>query len=223
LLKGEDVHRYDNISTDRFVVFPYILGDGKANLYAEKQLSELFPLGYSYLKECEDVLRGREKGRLMNDEFWYRYIYPKNLVLFDNEKLVAPDISLGGNFAYDEKGEFYQTTTIYGYIKKAHITESYKCLAAILNSRLCWWFLVNTGTTLANGYFRFKPDYINPFPVPKEISKTTEETIVTVVDKILEAKKADPTADTTALEREIDAMVYTLYNLTPDEITIIEK
>lgn len=118
MLKGEDVHRYDNISTDRFVIFPYILSDGKANLYAEQQISELFPMGYSYLKECEDVLRNREKGRLMNDEFWFRYIYPKNLVLFDNEKLVAPEISLGGNFAYDKTGEFYSTTKIYGYIKR---------------------------------------------------------------------------------------------------------
>lgn len=222
LLKGEDVHRYDNISTDRFVVFPYILGDGKANLYAEKQLSELFPLGYSYLKECEEVLRGREKGRFDIDGEWFQFGRKQGILSAETEKLVAPDISLGGNFAYDVKGEFYQTTTIYGYIKKPHVKDSYKVLMALLNSRLCWWFLTNTGTTLANGYFRFKPDYINPFPVPKEISKTTEETIVTVVDKILEAKKANPTADTTALESQIDQMVYALYNLTPEEIRTID-
>ena len=77
-------------------------------------MSEFFPNGYAYLKECEEVLRGREKGRLKDDDFWFKYIYPKNLVLFDNEKLVAPEISLGGNFAYDEHGEFYSTTKIYG-------------------------------------------------------------------------------------------------------------
>ena len=169
LLKGEDVHRYDNITTDRYVIFPYKIEYGKAILYTEDELATLFPKGYEYLKECEDVLRERERGRLMNDEFWYRYIYPKNLTLFDHEKLVAPDISYGGNFSYDEKGLFYQTTTIYGYIKKSHIHESYKFWMALLNSRLFWWYLTNTGTTLANGFFRFKPDYVKPFPVPNSI------------------------------------------------------
>ncbi|MGL5958369.1 MAG: Eco57I restriction-modification methylase domain-containing protein, partial [Phocaeicola sp.] len=174
LLKGEDVHRYDNISTDRFVIFPYILADGKANLYTEKLLAEQFPQGYDYLKECEDVLRGREKGRFNISGEWFQYGRKQGILSAETEKLVAPDISLGGNFAYDVNGEFYSTTTVYGYIKKSIVKEGYKCLVAILNSRLCWWFLVNTGTTLANGYFRFKPDYIHPFPVPAEISDEVE-------------------------------------------------
>jgi len=57
------------------------------------------------------------------DCFWYRYIYPKNLLLFDNQKLIAPEISRGGNFSFDQKGEFYSTTKIYGYIKKEAIKE----------------------------------------------------------------------------------------------------
>lgn len=221
LLKGEDVHRYDDIKTDRCVIFPYKLIEGKAILYTEKELSDTFPLGYSYLKDCEDILRGREKGRLQNDDFWYKYIYPKNLVLFNHEKLVAPDISMGGNFAYDVEGKFYQTTTIYGYIKKSEISESYKFWMALLNSRLCWWFLTNTGTTLANGFFRFKPDYIKPFPVPQDIPQKMEEAIVRVVDYILLIKSLpsntviDQYVDNEVIVRQfeniIDALVYELY------------
>ena len=222
LLKGEDVHRYDDIKTDRYVIFPYKLIEGKAILYTEKELSDTFPLGYSYLKDCEDILRGREKGRLMNDEYWFRYIYPKNLVSFDHEKLVAPDISMGGNFAYDIDGKFYQTTTIYGYIKKTEISESYKFWMALLNSRLCWWFLTNTGTTLANGFFRFKPDYIKPFPVPKEVPIKMEEAIVMIVDDILMQKKDNHQVDTKSLEREIDFLVYKLYGLTYEEVLIVD-
>lgn len=173
LLKGEDVHRYNPIASNRFVIFPYKIEKGKAILYTEKELTELFPNGYAYLKECEDVLRGREKGKLKNDKYWYKYIYPKNLVLFANEKLIAPDISMGGNFAYDEKGLFYQTTTVYGYVKRKEIRESYKFWIGLLNSRLFWWYLKNTGTVLANGFFRFKPDYIKPFPVP-ELQQTSK-------------------------------------------------
>jgi hypothetical protein len=100
------------------VVFPYKINGNKATLYTEDEISKLFPLGYSYLKRSEDTLRNRERGRLLNDTQWFRYIYPKNLTLFNEVKLVAPEISFGGNYAYDERGEFYSTTKIYGYIKK---------------------------------------------------------------------------------------------------------
>lgn len=185
LLKGEDVHRYDNISTDRFVVFPYILGDGKANLYAEKQLSELFPLGYSYLKECEDVLRGREKGRFNIDGEWFQFGRKQGILSAETEKLVAPEISLGGNFAYDIKGEFYSTTKIYGYIKKENIKESYKFWLGLFNSRLFWFYLQNTGYVLRGGYFTFKTNYINPFPVPAEINPDIDDMVSSLVDMLI--------------------------------------
>ena len=211
LLKGEDVHRYDNISTDRFVIFPYRLSEDKANLYTENEILNEFPLGFDYLKTCEDVLRGREKGRLMNDDFWYRYIYPKNLVLFAKEKLVAPEISLGGNFSYDSNGKFYSTTKIYGYIKKHDIKESYMFWLGLFNSSLCWFYMQNTGYVLRGGYFTFKTDYINPFPVPMDIPTSIESKVVELVDKILDEKKLANNSKTTSLEQQIDLLVYKLY------------
>ena len=221
LLKGEDVHRYDTIKTDRYVIFPYKFENGKAVLYSERELSELFPQGYKYLKECEDILRGREHGRLKNDDYWYRYIYPKNLVLFDNEKLVAPEISLGGNFAYDKNGEFYSTTKIYGYIKKENVKETYKFWMALFNSRLFWFFIQNTGYVLRGGYYTFKTDYVNPFPVPKVVSKDMESAIITVVDYIIMIKSlpsnisVDEYVSNEGIIRQfegvIDALIYELY------------
>ena len=71
----------------------------------------------------------------MNDEYWFRYIYPKNLVLFDHEKLVAPDISMGGNFAYDICGKFYQTTTSDEQMAMAFETEDlFSLIDEIVNS-----------------------------------------------------------------------------------------
>lgn len=43
------------------------------------------------------------------------------------------------------------------------------------------------------------------------------------MDRILAAKKADPNADTSALEAEIDKLVYRLYDLTPEEIAVVES
>ena len=178
LLKGEDVHRYEVIKTNRVVIFPYKLVEGKAVLYEENELKKLYPNGYSYLKECETILRSREKGRFNIDGAWFQFGRKQGISSAEEIKLVAPDISMGGNFALDIKGQFYQTTTIYGYIKYENVKCSYKSLLALLNSHLCWWFMQNTGNVMANGYYRYKPAYINPFPLPSDEAIIAAEPII---------------------------------------------
>ena len=43
------------------------------------------------------------------------------------------------------------------------------------------------------------------------------------VSRILDIKKADPSADTSALEKEINRIVYELYGLAEEEIRIVEE
>ncbi|MFN3533709.1 MAG: hypothetical protein ACK41Q_14600 [Candidatus Brocadia sp.] len=50
----------------------------------------------------------------------------------------------------------------------------------------------------------------------------TQQPFITLVDQILAAKKKDPNANTSALEQEIDEMVYKLYGLTEEEIAIVD-
>ncbi|GBE40039.1 hypothetical protein BMS3Bbin08_02675 [bacterium BMS3Bbin08] len=59
--------------------------------------------------------------------------------------------------------------------------------------------------------------------IPVYPASDVEQTqIVKNVQLVIAAKKKDPNADTSALERQIDDMVYALYNLTPEEIAIVE-
>ena len=161
---------------------------------------------------------------MLSDDYWYRYIYPKNLILFDNIKLVAPEISLGGNYAFDEKGQFYSTTKIYGYIKKNDVKSSYKSLMAILNSKVMWYFMRNTGYVLRGGYYTFKTNYVKPFPMPSDAAIIAiEPVLIPLVDKVLLAKKNNPKADTSTEEREIDNIVFDLYGLTEEERNEIIK
>ena len=157
------------------------------------------------------------------DKYWYRYIYPKNLVLFDNEKLVAPEISKRGNFSYDKKGEFYSTTKIYGYIKKDSIIEDYKFWLGLLNSQLFWFFIQNTGYVLRGGYYTFKTNYIQPFPIPNNIPISISKEIISLVDDILEIRSKGLKYDISELEKKIDAIVYSLYDFNKSEIDIIES
>lgn len=216
LLLGNQVHRYESLRTKNLVVFPYNLppdASGRATLMSEDQISREYPKGWEYLKRCESVLRGRERGRVINDDSWYRYIYPKNLILFKEPKLIAPDISLGGNFSIDYHGDFYTTTTLYGYLKKDGVWESYEYWLALLNSSVLWFYLKNSGSVLANGYFRYKPAYLENFPVPSP-SKRQVNTITKLVRMVLLARKIgsiDKDPRINFLENVIDACVFELY------------
>ena len=50
-----------------------------------------------------------------------------------------------------------------------------------------WFFLKNTGTELSGGYFRFKTNYINPFPLP-EIPENANN-FIEKTDKMLALNK----------------------------------
>ena len=220
LLKGEDVHRYNRITTDKIVLLPYVNG----NLISEDILRSEYPKTYSYIKESEQTLRAREKGRFNIEGEWFQLSRKQGMGAESIPKLVAPEISFGGNYAFDEKGEFYSSTTIYGYIKKKEVRVSYLSLMSILNSKVMWYYLTNTGNVLRGGYFRFKTNYVKPFPMPSdEAILQHENEIVPLVNSILSAKRENPTADTSEQERKIDKIVYQLYGVTEDEIQIIEQ
>ena len=54
------------------------------------------------------------------------------------------------------------------------------------------------------------------------VNKFMVRQIESLVDAILSAKKDIPAADTAALEQQIDCLVYRLYDLTEEEIRIVE-
>ena len=94
---------------------------------------------------------------------------------------------------------------------------SLKCIAAILNSSLI--------NHIFRTLFLNKDIYsyqLEQIPIPK-VGKVAEEQLESKVHRILAAKKADPNADTSALEAEIDKLVYRLYDLTPEEIAAVES
>ncbi len=54
----------------------------------------------------------------------------------------------------------------------------------------------------------------------KQIEEKDQQPFVALVDQILELKKAGK--DTLSLENEIDRLVYRIYDLTDEEIAIVE-
>ena len=146
------------------------------------------------------------------------------MTLFAKEKLVAPEISYGGNFSYDSNGEYYSTTKIYGYIKKYNCPYSYEFLLGLLNSNLFWFFIQNTGYVLRGGYYTFKTNYVFPFPIPDY--ETIDKKIVTMIENavgdILNSKSKLPQDNITSLTNSINEAVYRIYNMSSEDVKTIK-
>ena len=97
-----------------------------------------------------------------------------------------------------------------------------KYLCGILNSYLITWMVTNTALTTGTGLPQWKKFTVEEVPVPYA-APSAEGPLVDFVDQILAAKDADPHADVTALENEIDQLVYALYGLTKQEIAAVTR
>jgi len=89
-----------------------------------------------------------------------------------------------------------------------------------MNSKLMEYYFGFIGIMTAGGAYTLKRETVNDFPI-KIITEKKQKPFVSRVEKILSAKIK--TQDTTALEQEIDVMVYKLYELTYDEVKVIVK
>ncbi|OGY41075.1 MAG: hypothetical protein A2Y82_01560 [Candidatus Buchananbacteria bacterium RBG_13_36_9] len=229
-LMGKDLHQYQKPEFKHYVIFPYIVEDGKADFMKPKYISEKFPLGWQYLTANKKELENREHGRMKHADF-YAYIYPKNLTLFDNKKIMTPEIAYGCQMTFDNEG-LYHTTKVYSFVFKEDVKEDKRYLLGIMNSKIFWFFLSNTGYVMRGGYFAFKTDYLKPFPIHlidfnNKEEKEMHDKIVKLVDEILKlnttsALREKNKSKIQALDYEIDKLAYELYGLGEEEINIVE-
>lgn len=101
-----------------------------------------------------------------------------------------------------------------------HISRnvSLKYLMGVMDSR----YFAKLLEVIRGGDYHIMPEYIRNIPIPAADAKQQRQ-VSDLVDRILAAKKTDPDADTSALEAEIDKLVYRLYDLTPEEIAVVES
>lgn len=131
------------------------------------------------------------------------------------EKLVMQRIGMQLSVAYDDGQNYFLDTVNVSRYDSVDKKYSLKFLCGLLNSKVVnFWYHRKYQLPTIGGY------ELDSIPIPNNISM--QRPIIDLVDKILDAKKANVYADTTALEEEIDKKVYELYGLTDGEIKIIE-
>lgn len=139
---------------------------------------------------------------------------------FFSSKIIYSDIAQKPSFIFDNK-QFFCDNTAYFIVVHNHTLTPY--ILGVLNSKLIDWFYRQISAQLGNAVRMFTK-YVEKLPIPKitESNQSIANEIIALVEEILKVKEQNPKADTSAQESKIDKLVYALYSLTPEEITIIE-
>lgn len=140
---------------------------------------------------------------------------------FEKAKIVYPNMTKYLPFALD-------INKIYVNQKCFILTTnsvSLRFLLACFNSKISSMWIRNNCPELQGGTRELSYIFFKNIPLP-HLSPSKEPVVKQIeklVDKILEAKKQNPQADTGDLEEEIDSLIYKLYGLSEEEINIVEE
>ncbi|MGI7970333.1 class I SAM-dependent DNA methyltransferase [Campylobacter coli] len=227
MLRGRDIKRYSYEWAGLWVIFiPWHFPNvekPKTMLENEQDLKEQYPSLYKHLLSHKERLSKRNKEETGICYEWYclqrwgANYYQE----FEKEKIVYSEIVRKPQFYLDVNLNFYAEAT--SFILTG---ENLKYLIAFLNNDFVA-FIFKTfyaGGNLGENGFRYKKAFLEKLPIPKINSKNQKlaNELVNLVDEILKAKEQDKNANTQELENKINSLVYKLYNLTEEEIKIIE-
>jgi adenine-specific DNA-methyltransferase len=132
-------------------------------------------------------------------------------------KIIFAARTLGRNFTYTDEA-FYASRNCF-FIKSSRI--NLKNLTGLLNSTMMYYYMHQTIKHNGDLLQLDKVQFLS-IPLYKPTAEIQNE-IARIVDQILCAKCKHQNLDTSALEQEIDRLVYKLYNLTDEEIALIEQ
>jgi len=184
------------------------------------------------------ILTGRDINRYVK-QWGGKYIYYKPEELHSNqrydiyktsEKIIIRQTADKIIATLDTEEYFTEATTF--IIKQFNILIDYKCLLGILNSNLFLYFYRNINNEEGRILPQIKKKHIYDLPIITGFS-VKHNHIVKLVDKMLELKQKEADEKNQQLktmifrqidnvDKAIDTAVYQLYNLTDDEIKVVE-
>ncbi|MGL2435971.1 DUF7149 domain-containing protein [Helicobacter pylori] len=232
ILRGKDIKRYSYEWAHLWVIFiPWHFpntNNPKNMEENEQDFSIHYPIIYAHLLSHKDKLLKRNKDETGKRYEWYcLQRWAANYYQdFEKEKIVYGEIVQEPRFYLDNGecglGYFYAEATSF-ILTGEHLHY----LLGMLHSKLITFAFKTfyAGGGLGESGYRYKKAFIERLPIPKITPQNQElaDKITALVEQILQAKAKDPKANTQRLEKEIDALVYQLYNLTDEEIKIIEN
>lgn len=223
ILRGKDIKRYSYEWADLWVINTH-------NGYTSSLKSKIPPIDiekYPAIKAHLDSHYDAIVTRSDQGDTPYNLRNCAYLEDFEKEKIVYGEIVQEPRFYLDNGecglGYFYAEATSF-ILTGEHL----RYLLGMLHSKLITFAFKTfyAGGGLGESGYRYKKAFIERLPIPQITEKNQElaDKITDGAKQILALKeKKDPKANTQRLEKEIDALVYQLYNLTDEEIKIIEN
>lgn len=202
-LRGRNVKRWQVNSNEEFIIFTFRGID-----------IDRYPAIKRYLSQFQARLSpGTPGGRKPGSYKWYEM---QDAVDYHREflqpKIVWPDIAKRCEFAVDMTGAYIDMTLF-------TIPIVDQVLLGILNSSVAEWFMNNVSSSIQQGFLRFKRVYVEQIPIP-EVSSSMRSKLEPRVRRLLEL--AGQGSEAQRLEDEVNQLVYRLFDLTTEEIGLIE-
>jgi len=227
-LVGKDVKRFAHPRKNKYLIFTRRGVDIKRYPEIEKYLLH-FKSGLQ--PKPKNYSGTNWKGRKPGGYKWYEIQDAVDYFAeFETDKIIIPAISNRANYCFDS--EYF-----YSNDKTSIIPLGDKYLLGLLNSTLLDFILKSIASTKRGGYFEYKPMYVSTLPIKiiaSEKDKEIQGKIILLVDQMFETQKKISTSKMESeikmfqqkadlIDKQINQLVYVLYDLTKDEIKIIEK
>lgn len=234
-IKGKEINRYQFNYKNKLLLFPYYLNEDSFEIIPIKDLKNKYPNAWDYLKINEKVLKERESGK-MKIKNWYAFTYPKSMLDYREPKIMTPNSAFNSSFSFDKTGQYYVTTGVAGgyclKLNKEYLFDELYLLA-ILNSNLMTFLNKKIGKSLRGKYYSYEGRVIGNYPII-ELSIQEQYPFIELSDKMLDLNKQLQNVKTPkqkgllekqikVTDKKINQLVYELYDLTDEEIEIVES
>ncbi|EAK3553292.1 class I SAM-dependent DNA methyltransferase [Campylobacter coli] len=218
MLRGRDIKRYSYEWAGLWVINTH---NGYKNQNGEK-VEAINIKHYPSLKKHFDEFYPQLEKRADKGLTPYNLRNCAYLDEFEKEKIVWNPVSGEYLFSYIKEHIFFNNSLFMMTLD----VFSLKYILAFMNSNCYKWLITLKTNLIQTGSYAYgAKDKIERLPIPKINSKNEKlaNELINLVDEILKAKEQDKNANTQELENKINSLVYKLYNLTEDEIKIIEN
>jgi hypothetical protein len=231
----EDDHRYLIVIPSGWTREHMVKGRQSSGEFPEREAWRWFASEHPKIAEHLTPFMDALKKRQDQGDYWWELRPCDYYESLDAPKIIFPDICKGPRFWVDRTG-IYLANTAYC------LGSDDLYLLGVLNSRLFWFAISNISIPfgIRAGEYRYRLIYQYMEKVPIRVidfsdpaDKSRHDLIARLVEQMMDLNQALSAARTppekTSLERQItatdaqiDRLVYELYDLTPEEIKIVE-
>jgi hypothetical protein len=201
ILRWRDISRYSYNWAEKYIIMTGY----------DINIQENYPSIYSYMNQYKDALEKRDD----QGKYWWSLRSCAYYSEFEKEKFSWQEISTENTFVKVESWMVILWANCF-------MTWYSDYLLWVLNSKIIRWFLERTSSGIWNEWLRYKNQYLELIPVPESSTNKEIAWRIEILAKQITESKLTSSFSTKNLENQIDELVYKLYNLTPEEIDIIE-